>query len=115
NMFSCITAVAAIFWLSRKSSKVHMIEPRAPGWPFWDWFILATGLAASCWLMFATLNFKHGNLEIARNAFGDLGPNMAMVQSFAVGHNFPTQYPLFAGEQMRYHFLFYFAAGNLEF
>src|SRR6266550_2525935 len=90
------------------------IEPRAPGSATWDWVILATYFAATFWLMFATLNFRGGNLEVARNAWGDLGPNMAMAQSFAVGRNFPTEYPLFAGERIRYHFLFYFEAGNLE-
>ena len=37
------------------------------------------------------------------------------MQSFAVGHNFPTEYPHFSGDRIRYHFLFYFQAGNLEF
>jgi DNA-binding beta-propeller fold protein YncE len=32
-----------------------------------------------------------------------------------VGHNFPTEYPHFSGDRIRYHFLFYFQAGNLEF
>ncbi len=44
-----------------------------------------------------------------------LGPNTAIIQSFAVGHNFPTHYPHFSGETIRYHFLFYFQAGNLTF
>src|SRR4029077_10514986 len=43
------------------------------------------------------------------------GPNTALIQSFAVGHNFPTEYPHFSGDRIRYHFLFYFQAGNLEF
>ena len=37
------------------------------------------------------------------------------MQSFAIGHNFPTEYPHFSGDRIRYHFLFYFQAGNLEF
>src|SRR5207247_8559166 len=36
------------------------------------------------------------------------------MQSFAVGHNFPTEYPHFSGDRIRYHFLFYRQAGNLE-
>ena len=31
-----------------------------------------------------------------------------------MGHNFPTEYPHFSGDRIRYHFLFYFQAGNLE-
>jgi DNA-binding beta-propeller fold protein YncE len=110
-----LTAAVAIFWLSRKEVKVSFIEPRAPGSPTWDWVALVIYFAAACWLMFCTLNFNHGDIQVARKAVGDLGPNMAIQQSFAVGHNFPPQYPLFPGERMRYHFLFYFAAGNLEF
>ena len=115
-----VTAVGAILSIRRRSRREPradppFIEPRAPGSATWDWIILATYFAATCWLMFATLNFRGGNLDVARNAWGDLGPNMAIAQSFAVGRNFPTEYPLFAGERMRYHFLFYFEAGNLEF
>src|SRR5262249_34395189 len=43
------------------------------------------------------------------------GPNIAIMQSFAMGHNFPTEYPHFSGDRIRYHFLFYFQAGNLEY
>src|SRR5262249_38048961 len=38
-----------------------------------------------------------------------------IMQSFALGNNFPTEYPHFSGERIRYHFLFYFQAGNLEY
>jgi len=113
-------AIGAIFWLTNRSrregrTRPVFIEPRTTGSAKWDWIILATYSVAACWLMFSTLSFKGGDLMVARNAWGDLGPNMALTQSFAVGHNFPTQYPLFAGEPIRYHFLFYFQAGNLEF
>jgi DNA-binding beta-propeller fold protein YncE len=115
NLCFLVSAAVAVFWLSKKPAKIWMIEPRAPGLLIWDWIALAIYFAAACWLMFSTLNFKHGDIQVAGNAWGDLGPNMAIQQSFAVGHNFPTEYPLFPGEPMRYHFLFYFAAGNLEF
>jgi DNA-binding beta-propeller fold protein YncE len=66
-------------------------------------------------MMFAVLDFKGGNLLIGITQWSDYGPNTAIVQSFAHGHNFPAEYPHFAGEPIRYHFLFYFLAGNLEF
>src|SRR4051812_12320168 len=65
--------------------------------------------------MFATLSYKDGTLLIGNNEWSDFGPNTAIIQNFAVGHNFPTQYPHFSGETIRYHFLFYFQAGNLTF
>ena len=65
--------------------------------------------------MFASFNSKAGKLQIANPEYSDFGPNTALMQSFAVGHNFPTEYPHFSGDRIRYHFLFYFQAGNLEF
>jgi sugar lactone lactonase YvrE len=91
------------------------IQPRVPGSEAWTWIVLAIYAALACWMMFATLDFKHGNVFIGITQWSDYGPNTAIVQSFAYGHNFPAEYPHFAGEPIRYHFLFYFLAGNLEF
>jgi DNA-binding beta-propeller fold protein YncE len=66
-------------------------------------------------MMFASFNTKGGKLQISNPEYSDFGPNTAIMQSFAVGHNFPTEYPHFSGDRIRYHFLFYFQAGNLEF
>jgi DNA-binding beta-propeller fold protein YncE len=66
-------------------------------------------------MMFASFNTKAGKLQIANPEYSDFGPNTALIQSFAVGHNFPTEYPHFSGDRIRYHFLFYFQAGNLEY
>src|SRR5258708_7725365 len=66
-------------------------------------------------MMFASFNSSDGILRIANQEYSDFGPNTAIMQSFAVGHNFPTEYPHFSGDRIRYHFLFYFQAGNLEF
>src|SRR5260370_6826709 len=66
-------------------------------------------------MMFASFNSGGGKLKIANPEYSDFGPNTAIIQSFAVGHNFPTEYPHFSGDRIRYHFLFYFQAGNLEF
>ncbi|HXY60755.1 MAG TPA: hypothetical protein VEH26_04020, partial [Chthoniobacterales bacterium] len=67
------------------------------------------------WLMFGTLAMHGGDVRLSSAVWNDFGPNLALMQSFAVGHNFPTEYPYFIGEPIRYHFLFWFAAGNLEF
>ena len=81
----------------------------------WAWlFVLVLGLWVT-WMMTTTLQFSDGELRIGIHEFGDFGPNLAIAQGFAFGHNFPTEYPLFAGEPILYHFLFYFAVGNLTF
>jgi DNA-binding beta-propeller fold protein YncE len=108
-------AFASIWLLRRRDHVVEFIRPRAPGSAFWDWMTILAFLAFACWMMFATLDYKDGTLLIGNNEWSDFGPNTAIIQSFAVGHNFPTHYPHFSGETIRYHFLFYFQAGNLTF
>src|ERR1700757_4869697 len=89
--------------------------PRPPGSSIADWLLIAGYLVLVSWMMFASFNIKAGKLRIANPEYSDFGPNTALIQSFAVGHNFPTEYPHFSGDRIRYHFLFYFQAGNLEF
>ena len=38
-----------------------------------------------------------------------------MMRSFSLQSNFPTQYPHFGGQDVKYHFMFQFLVGNLEF
>src|SRR2546423_5351696 len=109
-------AVGAIWFFRRRTSRAgKFIRPRVPGSALWDWVTIGIFLVVASWMMFATLDYKNGTLLIGNNEWSDFGPNTAIIQSFAVGHNFPTQYPHFAGEPIRYHFLFYFQAGNLAF
>ena len=115
-----VLAIGAIWLLRRRSRRRwgpygQFIQPRPPGSAAWDWMILGGFLILASWMMFATLDSKDGILLIGNNEWSDFGPNTAIIQSFAVGHNFPTQYPHFSGETIRYHFLFYFQAGNLSY
>jgi DNA-binding beta-propeller fold protein YncE len=113
----CLFVVAASIFLINFPPKrdQSFVQPRLPGSEAWTWIILALYTALACWMTFATLDFKAGVLNIGITQWSDYGPNTAIVQSFAYGHNFPAEYPHFAGEPIRYHFLFYFLAGNLEF
>jgi sugar lactone lactonase YvrE len=109
-------AAASIFLLNCRPKRDPLqVQPRVSGSNRWEWITLAIYFALACWMMFATLNFKDDRIQIGITQWSDYGPNTAIVQSFAFGHNFPAQYPHFAGEPIRYHFLFYFQAGNLEF
>ena len=72
-------------------------------------------LCLSSALMFLTFYYKGTSLHISFTTFGDIGPHLAMMRSFSQGMNFPTVYPFFSGEGIRYHFLFQFLCGNLEF
>jgi sugar lactone lactonase YvrE len=96
-----------------KRSDLYLPRPRGSSIP--DWLLIAGYVVLVSWMMFASFNTKAGKLQIANPEYSDFGPNTALIQSFAVGHNFPTEYPHFSGDRIRYHFLFYFQAGNLEF
>ena len=109
-------AGAAIFLIKCPPRRDRLvIETRVSRSATSDWITLGLYCALACWMMFATLNVKDGRVEIGLNQWSDYGPNTAIIQNFAFGHNFPAEYPHYAGEPIRYHFLFYFLAGNLEF
>src|SRR5262245_32459635 len=80
-----------------------------------DWATAAIFFVVAWWMMFSSFNMQAGKLQIANHQWSDFGPNVAIMQSFALGRNFPTEYPHFAGDRIRYHFLFYFQAVNLEY
>lgn len=67
------------------------------------------------WTMFYVFHVKGGALYSGFSVFGDYAPHTAMIRSFSWGNNFPTQYPHFGGEDVKYHFMFQFLAGNLEY
>jgi sugar lactone lactonase YvrE len=78
-----------------------------------EWIlVLLVGAAVSA-MMIWTYHYDQGNLWIAGSVWSDFGPTSAISQSFALGQNFPTEYPHYAGEPIRYHFLYYFQTGNL--
>ena len=66
-------------------------------------------------LMFWTLFVRDGRLYVGVSVFSDFAPHLGMIRSFSYGTNFPTQYSHFGGEDIKYHFLFQFLVGNLEF
>ncbi len=81
---------------------------------FYSVIILLTAVV-SAFLMFYTYRIDHGSLINGYSTFSDLSPHTAMVSSFGKGFNFPTQYMHFSGDGIKYHFLFYFLAGMLEY
>jgi DNA-binding beta-propeller fold protein YncE len=127
NLLFSAAAIAVLSWPKWKGRIVkstpreayqkrsNLYLPRPGGSGIADWLLIAVYVVLVSWMMFASFNTKGGKLQIANPEYSDFGPNTALMQSFAVGHNFPTEYPHFSGDRIRYHFLFYFQAGNLEF
>lgn len=76
--------------------------------------ILLFSFSFSFWLMFSTFSYKDDSILIATKAWSDFASHIPLIRSFSLGSNFPPQYPIFPGEPIRYHFLFYFFVGMLE-
>jgi hypothetical protein len=127
NLLFFLATIAVVCWsvwkhkLRRVQTKTDFgFSPdlylrRSKGSSIADWALIAGYVVLVSWMMFASFSSTAGKLHISNPEYSDFGPNTAIMQSFAVGHNFPTEYPHFSGDRIRYHFLFYFQAGSLEF
>ncbi len=63
----------------------------------------------------STFWYKDQTFFIKSKLWSDFAAHIPLVRSFSLGENYsPIQYPMFAGEKIHYHFLFYFLAGFLE-
>lgn len=67
------------------------------------------------YFMFRSFYIKNGTIFIGISVFSDFAPHLAMIRSFSFGANFPTEYAHFPDGTIRYHFMFQFLAGNLEY
>lgn len=76
--------------------------------------IILFSLSFSSWLMFSTFSYNNNTMLIASKAWSDFASHIPLIRSFSYGSNFPPEYPLFPGEPIRYHFLFYAIVGLLE-
>lgn len=80
-----------------------------------EWIFLAFVVFLSIQLMWQTFFIAHGQIYVGNSVFSDFSPHIGMIRSFSHGNNFPTTYSHFAGSDIRYHFMFQFLVGNLEF
>jgi hypothetical protein len=88
-----------------------------------DIIVVICALLFSSWLMFHTFSYdsQAHQLHIAYKLWSDFGAHIPLIRSFSMGENLPRllrgtlpEYPLFPGEPIRYHFLFYLLVGLLE-
>ena len=105
-----VVAAGAIFWLSRKGRKVETITPLAPGSSRWDWITLGALFAAACVLLVGTLYVnKQGQIRLSETLTSDFASQLAIAQNFALGHNFPTEFPHYPSQRAHYQFPLYFS------
>ena len=117
-----VGSLASMFAMLATGVWLHKHPPRIPQTPWRqlrsslsDWLLVIGATAAVGAMMIWTFHYDQGTLWIAGDLWSDFGPTSAISQSFASGRNFPTEYPHFAGEPIRYHFLYYFQVGNLTY
>ena len=107
---------AAVLWMDRRRGKAGKLSGVTDRKLFWreGAFYLAVFLFISWWMWYV-FHASEGVLYAGFTVFGDFSPHTAMIRSFSWGNNFPTQYPYFGGEDVKYHFMFQFLTGNLEY
>jgi len=76
--------------------------------------LILTILGVSGLLTFTSIYSSDHLIAASPNLIGDLYSHVALIRSFSFGYNFPTEYPFYVGEGIRYHFLFFFGSGVLE-
>ena len=76
---------------------------------------LSIVILLSIQLMWRTFFVEHNQLYVGNTVFSDFSPHIGMIRSFSKGNNFPTMYSHFTGADIRYHFMYQFLVGNLEF
>ena len=116
-----VMTVAALVVVARFLKKKRNIFPVTEGMISRKWiirketvlFVVLTVFVT--WMMFYVFQMKDGILYSGFSVFGDYAPHTAMMRSFSRGNNFPTQYPHYGGQDVKYHFMFQFLVGNLEY
>ena len=111
-------SIALIYFLNRGTERAcpsTTIDSSETEFTRWDWTVVGIFFVVGLWMMFRTFTIEDGNIAFGHHQYPDFGSTVSIMQSFAYGSNFPTEYPHFSGDRIRYHFLFYFQAGNLEY
>lgn len=115
-VFYATLGVFLILWKKKKSmlEKPVLLCQSKKAWGI-EIVFLVLCLTLVSFLMFYTFYVKDGNMYIGYSVYSDFSPHISMIRSFSKGNNFPTWYPYYAGIDVKYHFMFQFLAGNLEY
>lgn len=66
-------------------------------------------------IMIYSFRRENGWFRVGAGVAGDLALHTAMTSSFGVGGNIPTNYMFFSGAGIKWHFMFYFFCGILNY
>jgi hypothetical protein len=109
----CVIGVFKLTIKKKQSKELNQADNCKLIWK--DRLFLALVILLSCQLMWTTFFIGHNQLYVGNTVFSDFSPHLGMIRSFSKGNNFPTMYSHFTGEDIRYHFMYQFLVGNLEF
>jgi len=122
NLYAYIIVIASVFamcFFNRTKLNKWFYEFKKYGFKVsfspMEWFILLFSAAFWSFFMFRSLYMDGNVIRVGVSAFSDFGAHLPVVRYFSEGQNFPAQYPHFPDGTMRYHFMFYFYAANLEY
>ncbi|MBE6871479.1 MAG: hypothetical protein E7491_05940 [Ruminococcaceae bacterium] len=108
----CALFLCRIFIKKRKSLEIPRIKL---GEYMTEICVVTITAVVSSLMMYQTFCVENGQIGVSVNVFSDFSPHIALIRSFSFGNNFPTQYPHFPDGTIRYHFMFQFLAGVLEY
>lgn len=114
NLLMAVLGLLLVFWLHRNQEPMPPLITLPKRFQKEAVFFGIMGIFITV-LMFYVFHVKDGYLYSGFTVFGDYAPHTAMMRSFSWGDNFPTQYPHYGGQDVKYHFMFQFLAGNLEY
>lgn len=114
SVFAVATAVLLFFRYKKNKAETGSLE-ELNKIKISEWCFLAAIIIFVAQLMVLTFTVKEGKMYVGLSVFSDFAPHLGMIRSFSYGNNFPTSYAHFAGEDIKYHFMFQFMVGNLEF
>lgn len=121
-MIATALLLAALLLWRRRSSKSLKIRRRLHQELIldrkrfrWEMLLFGVLLLFLTYMMFYVFFIRDGILYSGVTVYGDYAPHTAMMRSFSEGNNFPTQYPHYGGADVKYHFMFQFLTGNLEY
>lgn len=113
SLYAVVSALGIFLQIRRK--REWCLKNQLPRLTAGEIVFFALVICLVCRLMWRTFFVADGTLYVGLSVFSDFAPHLGMIRSFSLGNNFPTVYSHYAGEDIRYHFMFQFLAGNLEY
>lgn len=121
NLAGVLTGAAAVLYLGagrrKRAADTYGLTQMVTDRRAFKKELIYFGILFACvtYMMFYVFYIHGGRIYSGFTVYGDYAPHTAMMRSFSQGNNFPTQYPHFGGEDVKYHFMFQFLCGNLEY